>query len=570
MTPGGTPSMTATSRGSAAARRPPLPAATTATAPTSTRSGAYDLPEGADEDRPERGRRRRRDREDRGERTGILRLRRDRGEDIWPDDGISDEDYWASVAADRPLDRPRCGRRPGPGGPPGGRRRAGPGQRAGEHQASEQRAGGPRDQRGGPGRLGPAPGLARPGPRPGTGPQATRPGAAGRTSGPNALRPGPDPAGRSSGPNALRPDTARRTSGPNAMRPGPDGIGRSSGPDPSRADSGPQGLRTADSPGPRPGAVGTRPGTGAARTVGVTASRPPAGGRDSSSGPNPGWTTGGQAGPGTGSGAFPPPPARPTFQPAAHPSATAPGGRSADRDEWGERTERIERVNASGYPDPRPASRGQAPATSPVQSGPYPRGRDDRGRAGDRGLGTFDRNGLDRNGLDRGPLDRAGASGRARHRRLRGQPRRPRGGRQGRQHPGWHRQPRRPRRRRRLERRRQLADAGPGRAAAPGPRRGCRRQHLVGPRARRRRRRPRRRRPADQHRLLALGADRHRRPLLPGRSAPLAGAGRADRPSRHLPPRAVRDGWVPVRQRLPDRVVPARGPAVRGVPPACG
>src|ERR1700691_4385916 len=38
-----------------------------------------------------------------GERTGILRLRRDRGEDIWPDDGISDEDYWASVAADRPL-----------------------------------------------------------------------------------------------------------------------------------------------------------------------------------------------------------------------------------------------------------------------------------------------------------------------------------------------------------------------------------------------------------------------------------------------------------------------------------
>ena len=61
------------------------------------------LPEGADEDRQERGRRRRKDREDSGERTGIFRLRRDRGEDIWPDDGISDEDYWASVAADRPL-----------------------------------------------------------------------------------------------------------------------------------------------------------------------------------------------------------------------------------------------------------------------------------------------------------------------------------------------------------------------------------------------------------------------------------------------------------------------------------
>ena len=66
-------------------------------------SGAYDLPDGADEDRPDRSRRRRRDREDRSERTGILRLRRDRGEDIWPDDGISDEDYWASVASDRPL-----------------------------------------------------------------------------------------------------------------------------------------------------------------------------------------------------------------------------------------------------------------------------------------------------------------------------------------------------------------------------------------------------------------------------------------------------------------------------------
>jgi hypothetical protein len=67
-------------------------------------TGLYDLPDGADEDRGDRSRRRRsRDREDRGERTGILRLRRDRGEDIWPDDGISDEDYWASVAADRPL-----------------------------------------------------------------------------------------------------------------------------------------------------------------------------------------------------------------------------------------------------------------------------------------------------------------------------------------------------------------------------------------------------------------------------------------------------------------------------------
>jgi hypothetical protein len=40
---------------------------------------------------------------ERAERTSIRRLRHNRGEDIWPDDGISDEDYWASVVADRPL-----------------------------------------------------------------------------------------------------------------------------------------------------------------------------------------------------------------------------------------------------------------------------------------------------------------------------------------------------------------------------------------------------------------------------------------------------------------------------------
>src|SRR5208282_3685095 len=44
-------------------------------------TGAYDLPEGADEERGERGGRRRKER---GERGARLRLgRRDRGEDIW-------------------------------------------------------------------------------------------------------------------------------------------------------------------------------------------------------------------------------------------------------------------------------------------------------------------------------------------------------------------------------------------------------------------------------------------------------------------------------------------------------
>src|ERR1700733_8787369 len=127
-------------------------------------TGAYDLPEGADDDRQERGRRRRRDREDRGERTGILRLRRDRGEDIWPDDDISDEDYWASVAADRPLNGAgpaQDNRGPASGAP---RRTADPrledqhrsdrDQRGSDQRASDQRGS---DQRGVTGRLGPPP-----------------------------------------------------------------------------------------------------------------------------------------------------------------------------------------------------------------------------------------------------------------------------------------------------------------------------------------------------------------------------------------------------------------------------
>jgi CHAT domain len=35
--------------------------------------------------------------------NSILGLRRRHGEDLWPDDGISDEDYWAAVARGRPL-----------------------------------------------------------------------------------------------------------------------------------------------------------------------------------------------------------------------------------------------------------------------------------------------------------------------------------------------------------------------------------------------------------------------------------------------------------------------------------
>jgi hypothetical protein len=264
-------------------------------------TGAYDLPEGADDDRPSRPtRRRRRDREDSGERTGILRLRRDRGEDIWPDDGISDEDYWASVAADRPLngaDAP-FDNFPGAGGGPGGPR---PGMDAPRPAmdgraptgGADSRFGG--EQRGAAGRLGPAPGLAgdyKPG----------APGGAGALGG------------------------GRAGSGPMPARPGT---------------------------GPQP----ARPGTGPTPTVGVTSSRPPAG----QSGPRPGL-----AAPGTGSSGFGQTAPRPSFQPNGHQSGGAPAsasGRPQGGGDW-DRTERIERVNASGYPDSRPASRSQAPGSA--------------------------------------------------------------------------------------------------------------------------------------------------------------------------------------------------------------
>jgi hypothetical protein len=228
-------------------------------------TGAYDLPEGADDERQERGRRRRKDREDTGERTGIFRLRRDRGEDIWPDDGISDEDYWASVAADRPLngadsplDDPLSRAAAADsrlGGDRSGTDRAGL-DRSGVERAGLDRGGEPR---GVTGRLGPAPGLAG-------------------------------------------------------------GSGR--------------------------------PATGPTPTVGVTASRPP-------TGPTPAWQGPSRAGANSGGFQAAPTPPRPSFQPTGQ-----AGGRQQDRGDWGERTERIERVNAAGYPEPRVPGRG--PGTGPT------------------------------------------------------------------------------------------------------------------------------------------------------------------------------------------------------------
>ena len=299
-------------------------------------TGMYDLPDGTDDNRGgPRGSRRSRDREDRGERTGILRLRRDRGEDIWPEEVVSDEDYWASVAADRPFhsdaplgDGPAPGARPAPGaGPrPGldprpGDGRAGTGPRPGPD--GRPGAGGP-DPRfgGGPGRLGPAPGLSadyKPAPA----------GAPGSMNG----------SGGFGGPR--QPGGGGRTgSGPMSARPGT---------------------------GPQP----VRPGTGPLPTVGVTSSRPPAKPSSARSGPNSSVSA---------SGGFPKqqPPARPSFQPTSSRSGAlpspAPGGapRSGGQQDWGDRTERIERVNVSGYPEPRPAARSQGPgpASGRRTSGP--------------------------------------------------------------------------------------------------------------------------------------------------------------------------------------------------------
>ena len=289
-------------------------------------TGAYDLPEGSDEEPAERGGRRRKDR---GERTGVFRLRRDRGEDIWPDDGISDEDYWASVASDRPLTGPNSphesdhratadGRPMGQASGDGGSRLPAAGDddlraAAGHRLGADPRTGGDQrfgdEQRGMTGRLGPPPGL-RGDYQPG-GPASARPGTGPQT----AARPG-------TGPMAARSGT-----GPQAVRPGAAGS--------AAAWSSQAGF--------------------AQSSTGQASYRP--------SGPQASYQPAGPAG-------------RPQD---SHESDSRPADRGAD---WGERTERIERVNAAGYPEPRGGSRSQGsgrpgssrtsgPLGAPVASGSF-------------------------------------------------------------------------------------------------------------------------------------------------------------------------------------------------------
>ena len=304
-------------------------------------TGAYDLPEGADDERGERGGRRRKER---GERSSRLRIgRRDRGEEIWPDDGVSDEDYWASVASDRPLNggnpalegdlppaadrRPR-GRPAGRGSGEDLRSATGPRPGADPRAAGDQRFGD--DQRSGSGRLGPPPGLVgdyQPGGGAGTG--------------------GTSPAGVNSG----------------------------------RAGSGPM-AGYAPTGGARPGTgpMAARPGTGP-----ISAWSSQAGYAPSATGP------------------------RPSFQPGGGSTAgRAASGRPSDRTvdraaDWGERTERIDRVNAAGYPEPRPNSRGQAPGRSAV--GPASDPFSSAAAPGTTGRGRVDNGRPDNSRLDNSRLD---------------------------------------------------------------------------------------------------------------------------------------------------------------------
>jgi hypothetical protein len=89
---------------------------------------------------------------------------------------------------------------------------------------------------------------------------------------------------------------------------------------------------------------------------------------------------------------------RPSFQPNGHQAgSTSASGRQPDRGDW-DRTERIERVNASGYPEPRPASRSQGPGpaerlrssgplSAPTGFGPGPNGAPGHNAAPGRGRG---------------------------------------------------------------------------------------------------------------------------------------------------------------------------------------
>jgi hypothetical protein len=326
-------------------------------------TGGYDPTEDDGGDRAERGggRRRRERGGDRGERR--LRLgRRDRSPDIWPDDEVSDEDYWASVSADRPFHSANDALDADPSQAAAGRPMGRPAGAARSGGASESRltadrplgadrvpggerplAGDPRvageprvasEQRTGSGRLGPPPGLS--------------PAASAALSGQNGYLPGGTAHGR----------------------PAPAGTsGANSGPM-ARSSSGPMAR---SSSGPMPRSAG---GPALAPAAPQMYSAPPA---------------------------HAAPPARPAAglaQPTFQPNGARAASRPPERPDWGERTERIDRVTATGYPEPRHGARPQDP-----------RGQDSRGALEGQGVWSQDatnhdaRNqGRPRRGADDDPL----------------------------------------------------------------------------------------------------------------------------------------------------------------------
>jgi hypothetical protein len=365
-------------------------------------TGGYDLTDddGGDRgDRAERGGgRRRRDRGgDRGERR--LRLgRRDRSVDIWPDDEVSDEDYWASVSADRPFHSANDALDADPSQAAGGRPMGRPARAARRGSASESRltadrppgadrgpggdrplpadprvAGEPRvasEPRAGSGRLGPPPGLS---PRANSGPMArSSSGPMPRSSSGPMPRSSSGPMARSSSGPMARSSSgpmARSSSGPMARSSsGP--MPRSSSGPMARSSSGPM-ARSSSGPMPKAGA-GPAPAPAAPQMY----SAPPAHAAP------PGRPAAGLA--------------QPTFQPNGARAASRP----PERPDWGERTERIDRVTATGYPEPRHSAR-------PQDS----RGQDSRGALEGQGVWGHDATGRDarnhgrpRRGADDDPL----------------------------------------------------------------------------------------------------------------------------------------------------------------------
>ena len=221
-------------------------------------TASCELPDGADE---ERGGRKRKDL---GERVASrLRLRRDRGEDIWPDDDVSDEDYWASVAADRPLTPANTPLHAGPLAPGGGSRQ--PAQPGDPRLAEDQRARPVSDSRSGgappegTGRLGPAPGLVGSAQARGaTGQAQANSGGPPKSEG---AQPSFRPSGSSAagGPDSARSDSARSDRGERTER--IDRVTASGYPDPLRAG---RSQGHADAPAPSGSGSGGGPGAGRA------------------------------------------------------------------------------------------------------------------------------------------------------------------------------------------------------------------------------------------------------------------------------------------------------------------